>query len=917
MGYPFEASWIAVDDDGNTIVYDKGAVQCQPGGYTFFGQRFVIFDSQQEIVTTGLAPQAAQDIYWNFENGYIYVITTDNHGPDRLSVVDETLNEIANHRLDTGGFPAEIQNPHAVIADSRGITYIANQSEINAYQHSDADSNAGDLYLGNAFQDNSSEYDQIRSLTTDSQDSLYVGTDDRIIKVAAATFDAQGNWVPGEVIGWMGYCSGNLTAEYACDTPNRRSIGFACTPALCARDAVYGSEPGQFREVRGIKVDPNDVLYVSDFGNARVQRFTPDGLFAGEARSEGVGYGFILGDFGNPDDIEVNSNNFYILNNDADLLHIFETTPITPIDDASAKVTYKSFNNFVGQDSFRFGVTDGLDSAEANVTIDVSRNHRPPEIPQGGEAIMVTPSPEDEAVDLVLPGTDPDLPLDTLTVVLVDAPDHGDVVFDGLHATYMPYADYNGPDSFSYRVSDGSEQSEEAGHVDLTITPVEDTPTVDVANDNAVNRGFRLLHRVDVFDPDADEIMMVTIDWGDGEVSAEGHFELNGNPIPHEDAYNPDGTVKDDVETTGPILGVDPMGRGTMVADHVYTTPGAYNVQTCVLDKAEHGPESQQKSPSPQSKQACAVTPVTVGASAELRAEATGPEDPQLPGDEVTFDVTLSNLEFELDSGDPRYGQLPATGASVLGLSVKGDLSRFLELVDVTSVGGVCTLDGNGGFDCTFIEIPYAGMANVTVRARVLPTAPGRSEPGLGLEAEWLDMLVKVSGGGTIEVASSGIAPVLSEVSPATGKPEGYAEVTLTGVNFETGMQVKFGSRAATRVRAIDSTTLKMVTPAQPAGVVDITVINSDGQEAVMSQAFTIEAPATDGGSGDGDGSDGGDGGDGDGGDGGGSSVGGGSSGGSGGGGSSGGGGGGSLSPLVVLLLTLVMIAARRRVIGV
>ena len=28
---------------------------------------------------------------------------------------DETLNEIANHRLDTGGFPAEIQNPHAVI----------------------------------------------------------------------------------------------------------------------------------------------------------------------------------------------------------------------------------------------------------------------------------------------------------------------------------------------------------------------------------------------------------------------------------------------------------------------------------------------------------------------------------------------------------------------------------------------------------------------------------------------------------------------------------------------------------------------------------------------------------------------------------------------------------------------------------
>lgn len=81
--------------------------------------------------------------------------------------------------------------------------------------------------------------------------------------------------------------------------------------ASLSKDA--GDQPGQFIGVAAIAVNPKDILYVADSGNHRVQRFTPEGYYAGQARSQGQGYGFILGDFGRVDNITVNSNNFYIL----------------------------------------------------------------------------------------------------------------------------------------------------------------------------------------------------------------------------------------------------------------------------------------------------------------------------------------------------------------------------------------------------------------------------------------------------------------------------------------------------------------------------------------------------------------------------------------------------------------------------
>ena len=65
----------------------------------------------------------------------------------------------------------------------------------------------------------------------------------------------------------------------------------------------------------------------------------------------------------------------------------------------------------------------------------------------------------------------------SLTYAVVDQPSHGSVTLsqDGTFS-YTPNGDYSGTDSFTYKVNDGSRDSDVAT-VDLTVNPVNDAPT--------------------------------------------------------------------------------------------------------------------------------------------------------------------------------------------------------------------------------------------------------------------------------------------------------------------------------------------------------------------------------------------------------------------------------------------------------
>ena len=137
------------------------------------------------------------------------------------------------------------------------------------------------------------------------------------------------------------------------------------------------------------------------------------------------------------------------------------------------KATYTPDPNYYGTDSFTYWVSDGeLWSNFATVEITVTPVN---DAPVAND--MTETTAEDTAKTIILDATDIDS--NTLTAEILSGPTHGQVSLSGLVVTYTPDANYNGPDSFTYKVSDGELESDTAT-VSITVTPVNDAP---VAND--------------------------------------------------------------------------------------------------------------------------------------------------------------------------------------------------------------------------------------------------------------------------------------------------------------------------------------------------------------------------------------------------------------------------------------------------
>jgi VCBS repeat-containing protein len=149
---------------------------------------------------------------------------------------------------------------------------------------------------------------------------------------------------------------------------------------------------------------------------------------------------------------------------------------------ADGSFTYTPDANYNGPDSFAYKANDGqADSNVATVSLTVTAVNDAPVA-----ANDTATTPEDTALTVAAPGVlsnDTDVDSPTLTAVLVRDPTHGSLTLnaDGSF-TYTPAPDYNGPDSFTYKASDGRLDSNVAT-VSLTVTAVNDAPVA--ANDAA------------------------------------------------------------------------------------------------------------------------------------------------------------------------------------------------------------------------------------------------------------------------------------------------------------------------------------------------------------------------------------------------------------------------------------------------
>ncbi|HEX3355033.1 MAG TPA: IPT/TIG domain-containing protein [Terriglobales bacterium] len=82
-------------------------------------------------------------------------------------------------------------------------------------------------------------------------------------------------------------------------------------------------------------------------------------------------------------------------------------------------------------------------------------------------------------------------------------------------------------------------------------------------------------------------------------------------------------------------------------------------------------------------------------------------------------------------------------------------------------------------------------------------------------------------------------APAIASIAPNSGTSSGGTAVTVTGTGFLTGAALTMGGTAASGVTVLNSTTITATTPAHAAGVVSVTVTNTDNQSGNLANGYT------------------------------------------------------------------------------
>ena len=513
-----------------------------------------------------------------------------------------------------------------------------------------------------------------RDLLVAPDGGLLVSTEFRIYRFEPSRRDADGNVELAGEARWMGACGGGE----GCDAAKRVSRGFSCvSDGTCLDDFNQPRDgEGQFNQIFGLALDPNGILYAADFNNRRVQRFTPEGFYAGQARNDcPAGQRcFVLGDFDFPRAISVNARQLLVVDFTLALVHVFQTSVIDPQNDGTATVNYRSVEGFQGEDRFDFVASDGLaDSPPATVTVAVARNFRPPLAIAG----VTARGPEDSVIPVPLFGSDPDGSLDTLSYEIVEPPTLGTLSGTGRERSYTPPVNFEGEVSFSFRVFDGLAYSAAADYR-IVVEPVNDPPqlafvSAGVAEQRGVTPavtvpiGYPVDFRLRYSDSDAVDQHSVQVAWGGLE------------PTQDEDTDLGDGSVD------GPVLIADPDGGGEVVALYSYGRGGTRDARFCLTDNIMV--VNGVKTPTDTSLTTCQPVSVTAVPMADVQARIIAPPVIAAQQNTLTVDIEVSN-------GQPDGDALGATGVT-LEVALDG-AAQFLSFAPNAAASCVDTATSRG-----------------------------------------------------------------------------------------------------------------------------------------------------------------------------------------------------------------------------
>src|SRR5215203_4940602 len=134
-------------------------------------------------------------------------------------------------------------------------------------------------------------------------------------------------------------------------------------------------------------------------------------------------------------------------------------------------ITFTPEANFSGDATFRYLVCDNGSPSKCSVqraTVNVTAVN---DAPVAHDQLVTTD--EDTAKEVTL--TASDVEGEVLGYTIVSAPQHGTLSGTGANLTYTPEADYNGPDSFTFKANDGIAYSDPAT-VSIAVDAVNDAP---------------------------------------------------------------------------------------------------------------------------------------------------------------------------------------------------------------------------------------------------------------------------------------------------------------------------------------------------------------------------------------------------------------------------------------------------------